>query len=103
MKVTFKNWKCIAAGSYYMHNDSKAIKLTDEEDGSPVAMATVNIAKAELDNDEVFIKDYSENASMAEALVNANIIEPDPVKTVESGHVFINSYRLTHEALTSLW
>jgi len=101
MKVTFKNWKCKAVGVYYS-NDKKAIKLISVKDGEPIATATVNLSQYTLPDNEVFIKDYSENEGMTQSLIDADIILPDHVLAVKSGFVTIKSYILTSKAL-KLW
>ena len=104
MNVQFKKWKCIAVGSAYLTNNMKAISLIDAEDGEPIATATVNIVEVEdLPDDEVFIKDYSENMGMVKALIDADIIDPQVILSVNNGHVKIQSFKLTEKALKTLW
>lgn len=102
MRVTFKEWDCIAEGHFYL-NGSKAIKLIDKDDHSPVATATVNVVEEKLPEDLIFIKDYSENTGMVKALTMAGIIIPKEIHTVQSGHVWISAYKLTETALNQLW
>ncbi len=77
MIVKFKKWECIANFAKYRENDRIAITLTDVNDGSPVAIATVNIGEAPLKDDEVIIKGWSENTGMQDALIKAGIIGPE--------------------------
>lgn len=100
MEVFFLNEKCIAKGETYM-NGRKAIELKDSE-GFPMAHATTNINEY-LPEGSIFVKDYSENKGMVDALINAGIIYPDPTNTVLSGHVAISSYKLTDIAKEKLW
>jgi len=102
MNVKFKRFKCVAIGHKYNNNGEKAIELIDQEDHDSVAFATVNMPQEHLMNDEVFIKDYSENKGMVEALVEAGIIEEEPIRSAVSGFVTINAYKLTKEAM-NLW
>jgi len=69
----------------------RAIILTDAEDGSPFATATVRIDG--LAENDVAIKNYSENAGMLEFLIENNIVEP-PHREVESGFVTLPICRL---------
>jgi hypothetical protein len=75
MKVKFKKWDCVVRVSKYRQNDRTALILEDEHDGEPIATATLNINEVPLEEDEVIIKDYSENAGIYEALHNAKIID----------------------------
>ena len=71
--VKFSNWTCDVAYAIY-ENGRLAIQLMDAEDHSPVATATVNLPDVDLDGDEVAIKDYSENAGMLDALIEAGVV-----------------------------
>lgn len=83
--VQFKKWNCILKWSKY-GNGRAALQLID--DGELVLTATVNLPDEDLEDNEVFIKDYSENDGILEVLVNAGIIE-DTGKRVRSGFVTI--------------
>jgi len=85
--VRFKRWDCKLVWSYY-GNDRRALQLIDAVDFSRVATATVNIPDKALESDEVFIKDYSENEGMLDALVKAGIVE-DTGRRVTTGHVTV--------------
>ena len=77
-KVKFKKWNCIVEKKQYI-NGRIALMLTDEETGEPVATASVNIEEYRMSDrskkDHTFIKDYSENEGMLEALIKAGIVE----------------------------
>jgi hypothetical protein len=75
MKIKFKQWDCILQPVKY-NNDRTALQLVDVEDGGPIAMATVNMPDQPLADDEVYIKSWSENEGMAEALMKADVIGP---------------------------
>lgn len=90
--VKFKKWECELKFKAYS-NGRTAIELVDHIDGSPIAVATVNLPDEPLDESEVFIKDYSENEGMLVALINANIISY-PISFVESGFVTIPKCKL---------
>ncbi|MEI7620857.1 MAG: hypothetical protein WCJ57_04815, partial [Candidatus Falkowbacteria bacterium] len=62
------------------------IQLYDEEDGCPVATATVHLEG--IPDDHVAIKNYSENKGILHVLVDAHIVSP-PVSYHESGYVSI--------------
>ena len=69
-------------------NGNKAILLIDDVDSSPVAYATVNVNDVELADNEVMIKDYSENKGMLDALQDSKVVER-VVDVVQSGYVDI--------------
>jgi hypothetical protein len=66
-------------------NGGTAIQLTDAEDGMPFATATIWVEG--LDENEVAIKNYSENTGMLTFLVTNGIVEP-PHRQIDNG--FIN-------------
>jgi len=104
MKVKFKEWNCKAVGMYYA-GGNKAIRLIDEDDHEPIVTATVNLVDFNevMPENVVFIKDYSENEGIVEALAKADIIHPFSVGKTKSGYVEINAYILTEEAMKELW
>ncbi len=83
--VTFRNWKCKVIFAQY-ENGNPAILLRDIEDNAPIATSSVNIvrdwmydkkAKAsdELPKNQCYLKTYSENAGMLEALEEAGVVK----------------------------
>ena len=85
MQVQFKEWLCDVHIESYA-NKRKAICLTDAEDGSPIATASINVPDADIADDEVIVKDYSENKGMLDALVDAGVVSP-PTGHVNSGFI----------------
>ena len=63
------------------------IDLIDSEDGFPVAVASVSI-KEDLMEDEVAIKDYSENEGVLDFLIEEGIVS-GPIRYFQSGYVKI--------------
>ena len=105
MIVEFKGWRCILLpGKRYLQQDRIALQLVDVEDGEPIATASVNIAEEDLpmEDNEVFIKNYSENEGMTDALIAAGVISPEVIKTVQTGFVEVSSYLLTEQAYNHL-
>lgn len=92
--VTFKDYDCVLQYSTYM-NGRTAIQLNDIVDGCPVATATVNIPSVELADDEVIIKNYSENEGMSRALVDAGVIGP-ATQSIRTAHVIVLIHKLLH-------
>lgn len=82
----------IVPGKY--SNGRLAIKLIDTLDDSPAANATVNISEADLADDEIIIKDWSENEGMLEFFVENGLAE-DTGKTIPMGFVVANIVKVT--------
>jgi hypothetical protein len=85
MQIVFLDWTCNVVFTKYFDGNT-AIQLVDAEDGAPIATATINVPDAELPEDQVVIKDYSENAGMLDVLYEAGIIS-DPIGFVMTGFV----------------
>lgn len=99
MKVKFKDWNCKLAINRYMRGNMPAISLV--ADGEPIAMATINL-DIQPPEGSVWIKDYSENEGMANALIAAGVIEPAPTDVTRSNFVVITAYRLTAAAQATI-
>lgn len=74
LQVKFREWDCIVQKARFMRG-GLALMLIDAHDRSPVARATINVEGVQLADDEVIVKDYSENEGMFEALTSAGIVE----------------------------
>ncbi len=68
--------------SYQVHlekgtyrNGQTSLQLVDATDGQPVAVASVSVPTLELDENEIVVKDYSENEGMLDFLLENNIVE----------------------------
>ncbi len=77
-------------------NGQTAIKLIDIADGMPFATATVCVEDELLKEDEVAIKDYSENAGMLDTLLMAEVVEY-PHAYIQSGFVKIPVCKLKNQ------
>lgn len=73
-KVKFKEWDCILRQGKYQ-NGNIALYLEDAETFERIAVCSVNLDKFPLADNEVFIKDYSENEGMLEALLDAGAVK----------------------------
>lgn len=93
MKINFNQWECEVLIKKYPLNNRTAIELVDAEDNSPVAVATVNFPDEPLNNDEVLIKDYSENEGMYQALVDAKVIS-EAIEFIQRGFVQVPKCKL---------
>ena len=85
-QVQFKEWNADIYVERYKNNGRIAIELIDPEDGEIIAVATINIPEIELQENEVIIKDYSENEGMYLTLLMAGVIGPAKYY-VETGFV----------------
>ena len=97
-RVSFAGYECVAAEERYAASvgGRVRIQLYDRYDGGPVATATVNIPEVDLAEDEVLIKDWSENVGMMDALRSAGIAH-DTGRRDDAGHVPANVPRLAHD------
>lgn len=99
MQAIFNDTTYALTGEHYQGNDRKAIYLNNGPDDFIVA--TINIPEEPLDDDEVIIKDYSENEGMLATLIQAGILDRF-ARFVKTGHVVCPVYNLTAKAL-KLW
>ena len=58
--IRFQEWDCLIEMGRY-NNGRPALILKDAHDGEQIAVATVNLPNEPVRDNEVFIKDYSEN------------------------------------------
>lgn len=87
-QVKFSNYLCEVVLAEY-RNGGTSISLIDKENGEPVATASAWIEG--LDQDEIAIKDYSENTGMLRSLVNYGI--------VRFPHRFLNGFPIVKLAV----
>lgn len=85
MPVTFKGETLVAFFGKMYSNRRRAIELVDSM-GLPYAKATVNIPEAELEDDEVLIKNWSENEGISEMLQSEGITEDTGKRVPTGGH-----------------
>ena len=77
-------------------NNQVAIKLFDLSDGMPYATATLCVEDNLLKEDEVAIKDYSENEGILQSLIDAKIVE-EPHAFIQSNFVKIPICKLVNQ------
>jgi hypothetical protein len=92
MLIDFLDWKCEVILDKY-ENGRTCIKLKHPATGGNVATATINLPDIQQHEDEVFIKDYSENAGMLAALINAKVVAP-PHEIIPTGYVSVAACKL---------
>lgn len=98
MQIKFKDWLCnIELHEYVNHRTAillvNANEVKEDNIKYPVgtlqiAVASVNLPNVLLDNDEVAIKDYSENEGILECLIDNKIVS-EPIRFIHQGYVSI--------------
>lgn len=73
MTIEWNGYTCKTVFDKY-ENGRTAIRLVDDKDGSPIATATINLPGEWVAENQVLIKDYSENSGMAKALLDAGVV-----------------------------
>jgi hypothetical protein len=79
--------------STYKQGNRTALQLFDVEDGMPFATCTVNLPEEPMEENEVAIKNHSENTGILDFLVENSIVDP-PHRYVNSGFVTFPVCRL---------
>lgn len=93
---------CILKKDKYATNGRLSLQLFDALDGTPFAIVTVNIPDVELEQDEIMVKNYSENSGMDDWMIE-NGLAIDTGKLVSIGYVTgIPIMKLTEKCLTIL-
>lgn len=77
----------------YGHLKNNALSMYDEETGELFMVCSTNVDR-KLRDDEVAIKNWSENEGIERWLIENNIIENIPFDFISSGFVIIPIYKL---------
>jgi len=85
-RIEFEGYDIMVCLTEYTDNKRPAITLVDMEDGCDYAVATINIPNMPIPNNQVVIKNYSENEGILEKLIAEGIIS-NPVGVVQTGYV----------------
>jgi hypothetical protein len=72
-KIKFKGFICNLE-KYEYTNGRIALYLTDVKTGEDVIVPTVNVPEEYINDNEVIIKNYSENEGVLDVLINYKII-----------------------------
>ena len=91
-KARFIGTDCFLEFAEY-GNKRKAISLITEDTKELMAVATVNLPNEPCGDDEVFIKDYSENEGILALLIEIEVISK-PIGFSQSGWVQIPKCKL---------
>ena len=79
-------------------NKRTQIQLLDAEDGSPIAVVTVNLPNEPMMEDEAAIKNYAENAGVL-SFLRENELILEVTRVVKSGYVDIPIVKLNLDKL----
>jgi hypothetical protein len=60
--------------SKYMNNGRRSVQLIDAEDGCPFMTVTVNVPEVNIGDDEVIVKNYSENEGVLDFLIQNGLV-----------------------------
>jgi len=76
-------------------NGQTVVELCDDVGWYGEKYATASVALSRMHPEGcAWIKNYSENEGMVDALIDGGVIAPDPVVTVQSGYVMVSAYKL---------
>ena len=92
MKVTFNDTEIELEFANYQNNNNVYIGANEVETGEPFMDVSVN-TNVKLADDEVGIKNYSENEGILDVLVAAEIVS-NPIRTIPSGHINVQVCKL---------
>ena len=83
----YKGYEIIPQELKY-RNGRTALQFINVEDGFQFCIASVNLPDEDLKENEMAIKDYSENSGILDFLIDNKIVSA-PVRWVNSSHVSI--------------
>ena len=87
-EIKFGQYTLVLQFGQYRNNNRVSITLIDAEDGIPFAVATVNLPDEPMADNEVAIKNHSENEGILWALQDAGVVG-EIKREVQSGFVGI--------------
>lgn len=96
--TAFGQTRDVVVALHKYENGRTAIQLNDATDGEPYAVASVNMPNVLLADNEVLIKDYSENLGILDFLIKNNIVTPTP-NGINSGFVWLPVVILNNESV----
>jgi len=96
--LKYKNYEVEFVINEYQVGGGMAIQMMDVHDGMPIAICTVNIKEVDLAEDEVLIKNYSENEGMLEWFKENGFVK-EVVDYVDKNFVTIPKVKLNMEEI----
>lgn len=93
--IDFAGFTCLLYKTTYTTNGTTALVLLDLYDGSLVLTVTANVTGASVHclEDEVLVKDHSENEGIMDVLVDAGYLERTG-KDIPSGFAYLTGARI---------
>jgi hypothetical protein len=85
LKTNLGTWDVYVDTGYYS-NGRLAVSLLETDTHEPVMVATVNLPDADLAEDEVAIKNWSENEGVLRFLIDNDLVHP-PHRKINTGFV----------------
>lgn len=100
MKVRFLKYNCATSWALYAGTNRTALTLLDAQTGEPIAKATVNLPHLDPPaDDEIDVKNWSENYGMMFALQDAGLVKFCDVKELHLGFAIAKRCKLTPAGL----
>lgn len=99
--VTVGETQCYVLAEHYSRGGRMALELYCLSNGEPYTRATSNVLGVALEDDEVLVKDYSENAGVLKALVDGGVVLP-PTEEVPAGFDKLYRCRVNREKYPGL-
>jgi hypothetical protein len=90
--IKFLEYDCEIIISRYKGGQNY-LQLVDTQDNSPVAVASVNLPDEKQEPNEIFIKNWAENAGIMEALMLQRIIT-GPLESIPTGFTVATRHEL---------
>lgn len=100
MKLEYNGYKVSLKTDTYKESGDRIISLVDAQ-GLPLLTATVNIPNKNLKNDEVFIKNWSENRGILTWLQDKGIVT-EVIETYPIGMAFAQKCKIDIDRLEEL-
>ena len=89
-KVKFKHWNCLVQKAEYENGRLALILIGDNNRQETITVATVNLPNKPIADGYVFVKDYSENEGILDALVAGNVVRDTGI-TVPMGSPWVKA------------
>jgi hypothetical protein len=74
LELKFQDWRCRLVMEQYSDGGGPSLRLVDADDGSSIARVTSKLSEFNPQEDELLIKNYSENEGVLAALVDAGVL-----------------------------
>jgi len=96
----FNTW-CYLNVNQYRNNDSTNIRILEVETNEPIATLTTCIPGHTVEEDEIIVKLYSENACLSDLAYNSDFFE-DTKKKIMTGFEMASVWKIINNDLLSV-